>query len=140
MAVSCYTFANVGMKSDDYYFVGFPAIWNVVVLYFFILQSGPVANIVTIAALCVLTFVPIKFVHPLRVTDWRSFTIPLTVLWAALSLSLIIQAKDRSDWGLIEDVQLWAWIGASLYFVFISVWRTFLKRGEDGETEHSDAA
>ena len=26
MAVSCYTFANVGMKSDDYYFVGFPAI------------------------------------------------------------------------------------------------------------------
>ncbi len=23
MAVSCYTFANVGMKSDDYYFVGF---------------------------------------------------------------------------------------------------------------------
>jgi phosphatidylcholine synthase len=28
MAVSCYTFANVGMKSSDYYFVGFPAIWN----------------------------------------------------------------------------------------------------------------
>ena len=41
MAVSCYTFANVGMKSDDYYFVGFPALWNVVVLYFFVLQTGP---------------------------------------------------------------------------------------------------
>ncbi len=31
MAVSCYTFANTAMKSDDYYFVGFPALWNVVV-------------------------------------------------------------------------------------------------------------
>ena len=31
MAVSCYTFANTAMKSDDYYFVGFPALWNVAV-------------------------------------------------------------------------------------------------------------
>ena len=68
MAVSCYTFANVGMKSDDYYFVGFPALWNVVVLYFFMLQTGPLTNLITIAFLCVLTFIPIKFVHPLRVT------------------------------------------------------------------------
>ncbi len=134
MAVSCYTFANVGMKSDDYYFVGFPALWNVVVLYFFVLQSGPIANFVTVAFLCVLTFVPIKFVHPLRVTDWREITIPMTVLWAALSLSLIIQAKDRTDWGRVEDIQLWVWVAASLYFVFISVWRTFLKKdGESGE-------
>ena len=54
MAVSCYTFANVGMKSDDYYFVGFPALWNIVVLYFFVLQSGWAVNLVTVAALSVL--------------------------------------------------------------------------------------
>ena len=72
--------------------------------------------------------------HPLRVTDWREITIPMTVLWAALSLSLIIQAKDRTDWGRVEDIQLWVWVAASLYFVFISVWRTFLKKdGESGE-------
>ena len=48
MAVSCYTFANVGMKSEDYYFVGFPAIWNVVVLYFYVLDTGWLVNAVTI--------------------------------------------------------------------------------------------
>jgi phosphatidylcholine synthase len=137
MAVSCYTFANVGMKSDDYYFVGFPAIWNVVVMYFFILQTGPITNLITIAALCVLTFVPVKFVHPLRVTDWRPITIPMTVLWAAMSLSLIIQAKDRSGWGLVEDVQLWIWIATSIYFLFISIWRTFFKKGEDEGAGHT---
>ena len=79
MAVSCYTFANVGMKSDDYYFVGFPALWNVVVLYFFVLQTGPLTNLLTIAFLCVLTFIPIKFVHPLRVAHWRGITVPMTV-------------------------------------------------------------
>ena len=34
--VSIYTFANVNMKTEDYYFRGFPAVWNIVVLYFFI--------------------------------------------------------------------------------------------------------
>ncbi len=135
MAVSCYTFANTGMKSDDYYFVGFPALWNVVVLYFFILQTGWAVNIFTIAGLCVLTFIPIKFVHPLRVTDWREITIPMTVLWAALSLSLIFAAKDRSDWGGIEQVELWVWIAASLYFATISLWRSFLKKPEEPDDD-----
>ena len=113
---------------------------NVVVLYFFILQSSPVTNLVTIFILCILTFVPIKFVHPLRVTDWRAITIPLTVLWAAMSLSLIIQAKDRSDWGLVEDVQLWVWIATSLYFAGLSIWRTFFKKGGESEDGPGHAA
>ena len=135
MAVSCYTFANVGMKSDDYYFVGFPALWNVVVLYFFVLQTGPCANLITIAFLCVLTFIPIKFVHPLRVAHWREITVPMTVLWAAMSLSLIIQAKDRAGWGRVETIQLWVWVAASLYFLFISLYRTFIQKDRDVEHE-----
>ena len=31
--VSLFTFANLQMKTDDYYFRGFPAVWNIVVLY-----------------------------------------------------------------------------------------------------------
>lgn len=140
MAVSCYTFANVGMKSDDYYFVGFPAIWNVVVLYFFVLGSGAYVNLATIAVLSVMTFVPVKFVHPLRVIDWREVTVPLTVLWAALSLSLVLSAKNRSDWGNVERIELAVWVGASLYFAAISLWRTFFKKpGEDEDHGTSHA-
>ncbi len=128
MAVSLYTFANVGMKSEDYYFVGFPSIWNVVVLYFYILDTPWMVNLVTIAVLSVLTFVPIKFVHPLRVTDWREITVPITVLWAAMTLSLIISDKDAGPKDIIYQIELWAWVGASLYFVGISLWRTFIKR------------
>ena len=39
-AVSLYTFINVNMKTKDYYFSGFPALWNIVVLYFFILNCS----------------------------------------------------------------------------------------------------
>ncbi len=139
MAVSCYTFANTGMKSDDYYFVGFPALWNVVVLYFYILDTPWQVNFGTIAALSVLTFIPVKFVHPLRVSDWREITIPVTVLWAALSLSLIISAKDRSAWGTVERIELWVWIAASIYFAGISLWRTFFKKAEEADERHGHA-
>ena len=139
MAVSCYTFANTGMKSDDYYFVGFPALWNVVVLYFYILGSPWYVNLATIAVLSVLTFVPIKFVHPLRVTDWREITIPMTVLWAAMSLALILSAKDRASWGNVERIELLAWVLASIYFATISLRRTFFVKpgAEDDEGSHA---
>lgn len=137
MAVSCYTFANVGMKSSDYYFVGFPAIWNVVVLYFYLLNTGWLINFITVVLLSVLTFVPVKFVHPLRVTHWRRFTIPMTVVWAAMTLSLIISGRnpDYSDW--IYKVQLGIFALSSFYFAWISLWRTFVVSddGEEGDTD-----
>lgn len=139
MAVSCYTFANVGMKSSDYYFVGFPAIWNVVVLYFYLFGSGAIVNLISILALAVLTFVPIKFVHPLRVTLWRSITIPVTILWAAMTLSLIISKKFPENFGVVERVEQWIFGLTSLYFLWISLWRTFVL-GDKGEEDTSDTS
>ncbi len=140
MAVSCYTFANVGMKSSDYYFVGFPAIWNVVVLYFYLFGSGAIVNLVTILVLAVLTFVPIKFVHPLRVTLWRKITIPMTVLWAAMTLSLILSKKFPENFGVVERVEQWVFGLTSLYFAWISLWRTFVLGDKGDEDEAPDAS
>ncbi len=140
MAVSCYTFANVGMKSSDYYFVGFPAIWNVVVLYFYLFGSGAIVNLLTILVLAVLTFVPVKFVHPLRVTLWRKITIPMTVLWAAMTLSLILSKKFPENFGVVERVEQWVFGLTSLYFAWISLWRTFVLGDKGDEDETPDAS
>ena len=70
-------------------------------LYFYILRTPDWVNLAIIAVLGVLTFVPIKFVHPLRVRAFRNVTIPMTVLWAATSLRLVIVASKP---GAPEDV------------------------------------
>ena len=72
--------------------------------------DGPMTNLITVLALSILTFVPVKFVHPLRVTHWRNITIPMTVLWAAMTLSLVLAAKNRADWGTVEQIELWVWL------------------------------
>jgi phosphatidylcholine synthase len=132
MAVSCYTFANVNMKTSDYYFEGFPALWNLVVLYLFVLQTGVWTNLVVIGVCGVLTFVPLKYVHPLRVKDWRAITLPMTVLWAATSLRLIFQESEGDGIDPASPLVFWLWAGASLYFTTLSVWRSSRLIGRRG--------
>jgi phosphatidylcholine synthase len=141
MAVSCYTFANVGMKSDDYYFVGFPALWNIVVLYFYLFDTGAVVNFVTVVVLAILTFIPVKFVHPLRVTHWRKITIPVTILWAAMTFSLILSKKFPENFGVVERIEQVLFAATSIYFAWISLWRTFIlgDKGDDEDTSEGSA-
>ena len=116
--VSLYTFINVNMKTKDYYFSGFPALWNIVVLYFFILDTNPFLNLTVIIILLVLTFIPIRFVHPLRVKEYRNMTIFFTIIWSATTLKLV---TSSSDFALYESEKmvLTIWIICTIYFVII---------------------
>ena len=123
-AVSLYTFANMNMKTNDYYFSGFPAVWNIVVLYFYILNTHPIINVIIILLLFIFTFIPIKFVHPLRVKKIRNLTIFCTVLWSATTLKLV---TTNSDINLFAEqkIVLLIWILCSIYFATICGTRSF---------------
>jgi len=123
-AVSLYTFANMNMKTNDYYFSGFPAVWNIVVLYFYILNTHPIINVIIILLLFIFTFIPIKFVHPLRVKKIRNLTIFCTVLWSATTLKLV---TTNSDINLFAEqkIVLFIWIVCSIYFATICGTRSF---------------
>src|SRR6185503_6514894 len=60
-------FADRNMKTDDNFFRGFPAVWNLVAFYLLLLRPAPVVSAMTIVLFVVLTFVPVRFVHPFRV-------------------------------------------------------------------------
>ena len=117
-AVSLYTFANINMKTEDYYFSGFPALWNIVVLYFYILNTNQYINLIVIIFLSILTFIPIKFVHPLRVKKLRNITIFCTIIWSATTLKLVTTFPEIN---LVNDekIVLAIWIACSLYFAAI---------------------
>ncbi|HWK95702.1 MAG TPA: phosphatidylcholine synthase [Pseudolabrys sp.] len=83
-------FADRSMKTDDNYFRGFPAVWNVIAFYLYVLMPPPWIAAAAIAALAALTFVPIRFVHPLRVRHLRWLNIALMAVWAALALITVL--------------------------------------------------
>jgi len=84
-------FGDRNMKTDDNYFRGFPGLWNLAAFYLFLLAPSEWVAAAGVLALAVLTFVPIRFVHPLRVRQLRPLNIALLALWAALALLALIQ-------------------------------------------------
>ena len=123
-AVSLYTFANMNMKTNDYYFSGFPAVWNIVVLYFYILNTHSIINVIVILLLFILTFVPIKFVHPLRVKKIRNLTIFCTILWSGTTLKLVTTDANTNLF-VDQKIVLLIWVVCSIYFVTICGTRSF---------------
>jgi phosphatidylcholine synthase len=84
-------FADREMKTEDNYFHGFPAVWNLAAFYLYLLEPPEWAAAAAVMILAGLSFAPIKFLHPLRVRHWRTFNIALLAVWALLALVTIIQ-------------------------------------------------
>ncbi len=82
-------FADKEMKTNDGFFRGFPVLWNLVVFYLFLTQPPPSMSLAVVAVLIVLTFVPFKFVHPLRAQRWAIVNVVLLVLWGVLAFAAL---------------------------------------------------
>lgn len=93
---SLYVFVRRDMKTDDGYFRGFPAVWNVVALYLFLLRPEPAVTASAILLLCAASFAPVHFVHPFRVTDYRPLLLGLSAAWAVATLGLLVTGGSGS--------------------------------------------
>jgi phosphatidylcholine synthase len=111
-------FADRQMKTSDYYFRGFPALWNIAAFYLFLLKLPPWLGGFAVIALAALTFVPFHVVHPIRIQHLRGLTIAATVLGAVLAIVAIAANLAPGLW----TVTLLC--GLAVYFVGIG----FLRR------------
>ncbi|WP_223302676.1 phosphatidylcholine synthase [Halotalea alkalilenta] len=115
---SMFCFCNVNMKSQDNYFVGFPAAWNIIAAYFYILDFPPFVTFAIIVVLAALTLTRMKFLHPFRVRQFMPLNIAVTLLWCVCATSLVLSSPVHASWAL------WGWGATSVYFVAMCVWRT----------------
>jgi phosphatidylcholine synthase len=97
-------FADREMKTADNFFRGFPVLWNLAAFYLDLLQPEEGLAAAAVALLAILTFAPIKFLHPLRVTRLRTINIVLLALWAALAIIAVVDDLSPGPyvtWGLV---------------------------------------
>jgi phosphatidylcholine synthase len=91
-------FADRGMKTADYYFRGFPAVWNVPLFYLFLLRPPAWTAALAIFMLAICTFLPIPFVHPFRVKRGRIVSIALLVIWSVLACVTLLRDMMPGPW------------------------------------------
>ncbi|HEY2534953.1 MAG TPA: phosphatidylcholine synthase [Xanthobacteraceae bacterium] len=111
-------FADRWMKTTDYYFRGFPALWNVAAFYLFLLRPAPWLGAVAVGALAALTFMPFHVVHPVRIRHLRAVTAAALALWALLAVRALLKDLNPGFW------TVGALCALALYFVGIG----FLRR------------
>ena len=92
--VSTLYYGKTGMVSNDYYFVGFPVLWNWVAFYLlYVFDWNPWMNIIFIWSCAILHFVPIKFLYPSRATSWKKTNLVLffVLMFSCLGSMLVVE-------------------------------------------------
>ncbi len=120
LSSSLYVFARRDMKTNDGYFRGFPALWNVVAFYFFVLQSDQPVNAAVVAILLIMTFAPVHVVHPFRVREYRPLLAGLAMLWALATPALLVPSLSEAMRTALAAVSL----GSALVLIASGLLRT----------------
>jgi phosphatidylcholine synthase len=95
---SLFHVSDVNSKTEEGYFVGFPAIWNIVLLYLFALQPPPLVSLAIVTFFVLLTFVPILAVHPFRVARLRPLSFLVTLVWAGAAAMAVANPFPSPLW------------------------------------------
>ena len=91
-------YADTGMKTKENFFKGFPVVWNMVVFTLFVTDPGEWVSFAVVVISGLLTFVPVNFLHPVRVMRLRWLNLPMTLLWCVVGAVALLQQMDASDW------------------------------------------
>ena len=124
--ISTYSYVNLNILTKDNYYNGFPAIWNVIVFYFYIFGTSEITNLIILLFLIVLKFFPLKCIHPLRVKKFKYASIFFTITWFLMSIFLIL-TKYLDINQFYELFFMFLWVASNLYFISLSLFETFKK-------------
>ncbi|CAN2178112.1 PssA Phosphatidylserine synthase [Candidatus Nanopelagicaceae bacterium] len=122
--LSALWFARTDIETEDHWFNGFPAVWNLAVPTFLIFDLSKQQVAVATVLLAVSQLTNIKFPHLVRVQKWRKITLPFGVLYTLtlLILSWTYSNQDGVQSSLVADIVM---IAFPLYIGAISLIRTF---------------
>lgn len=115
---SAYGFSQTAakVKTDDYFFTGFPSYWNLVAFYLFLLKLSPEVNAAILLTFAVLVFVPLRYVYPSRTETLSLLTNVLGAAWALLALWIL--------WRLPVTGGPWVILSLTfpVYYMALSLW------------------
>ncbi len=112
-------YADMGMKTDEYFFSGFPVVWNMLIFTLFVIDASATTALVAVLLSVFLTFLPIHFLHPVRVKRLRPLNLAVFLLWCAFggyALLLHFQSPPWVVWGTILSGLYLYVIGGVLQF------------------------
>lgn len=86
--------ARTDQETEDGWFNGFPAEFNMIIPTLFLIGANPWINLVVCVVFSILTLSRVQFAHPVSVRENRNISLPMMVLWLAAMVTLAIAQRD----------------------------------------------
>ncbi len=115
LLASAYGFCRTDAKTTDHYFRGFPSYWNVFAFYALVLSLSPLATAIWTVALAALVFAPLKFLYPSRARHFRTSSLALGAVWAAVMIVVLWTLPHPSP------MLVWTSLLYPAYYVAVSL-------------------
>jgi len=96
LVASSYQFCRTDAKTPDHFFLGFPSYWNVVAFYAIVMDLAPSTVSIVVIVCALLVPVPIGYIYPSRMHEFRTVTLALSALWLVAYAVLVAQLPDAS--------------------------------------------
>ena len=110
-------FASNTMKTDDHWFRGFPATWNLVVFLLLAIEPPVLITVLIVVAAAIGQASNFVFVHPVRVKMLRPLTLTLLAVWSAAGIWAILQDMKP------DVITQWILGVIGVYFVVLGLLR-----------------
>ena len=121
LSISLFSFSYLKIMTENYLYVGFPSIWNVIIIYLSILDLNVWNNLIILVILIILKVIPIKVIHPMRYKNHKRKNSIIAIGLIFISLTLLLNTlsinfldKFKSIFEVIFQVQ------SISYFHFIT--------------------
>ena len=123
LLLSALWFARTDIETEDHWFNGFPAVWNLAVPTYLVLDLKPNTVAIVTLILCFSQLTMIKFPHIIRVQAFRYITLPFGIVYIAnlFYLSWSYSNETGIHHQVLSEVLMSVF---PLYIALISIWRT----------------
>lgn len=127
--------ARTDMETEDNWFRGFPAEFNVIIPTLFLLDQNEWLNFAVLAGMCFLTLTyRFEFPHTVRVVEHRLISITCMIMWLGSMTILAVQQDKPSQW--LKFVL----IASPMWTVWQVARRYLTTRSADSDQNHQQAA
>jgi phosphatidylcholine synthase len=130
LLMSALWFARTDIETEEHWFNGFPAVWNLAVPTYLVLNLSENTVAIVTLILCFSQLTMLKFPHIVRVSTLRFITLPFGTLYIA---TLFYLSWSYSNVSGIKDsmVSEMIMILFPIYIAAISLWRTMQSDPEE---------
>lgn len=123
VVTSAIYYADTGMKTKENFFKGFPVVWNMVVFALFVIEPGEWVAFAVVLICGILTFVPVNFLHPVRVVRLRPLNLAMTFAWCGFGALALLQgalANFYQEIGVLGDhVNTFTKVGIAVTSIYL---------------------